>query len=63
MTSLRWLREEAADSKAAAKKRRDQGEEKTEDAGRIEMAVWSNGWAAGRLTSTLKDSSNAVMRM
>lgn len=28
-----------------------------------EPAIWSNGWAAGRLTSTMKDSSNAVVRM
>ena len=27
------------------------------------MAGWSNGWAAGRMTSSMKDSSNAVMRM
>lgn len=27
------------------------------------VASWSNGWAAGRMTSTLKNSSNAVMRM
>ncbi len=33
---------------------------KKEDTG---MAEWSNGWAAGRMTSTLKDSSNAVKRM
>ena len=26
-------------------------------------AVWSNGWAAGRMTASMKDSSNAVMRM
>ena len=26
-------------------------------------ATWNNGWAAGRLTSSMKLSSNAVMRM
>ena len=26
-------------------------------------AEWNNGWAAGRLTSSMKLSSNAVMRM
>ena len=28
----------------------------------ITQATWNNGWAAGRLTSSLKLSSNAVMR-
>ena len=27
------------------------------------MATWSNGWTAGRMTASMKDSSNAVMRM
>ena len=32
-------------------------------AGNDGVASWSNGWSAGRMTSTLKNSSNAVMRM
>ena len=27
------------------------------------LPQWSNGYSSGRLTSSLKDSSNAVMRM
>jgi len=26
------------------------------------LAEWNNGWKAGRMTSSLKQSSNAVMR-
>ena len=29
----------------------------------MEMPTWNNGWAGGRLTSSMKLSSNAVMRM
>jgi hypothetical protein len=24
---------------------------------------WSNGWASGRMTSTMRDSTNSVMRL
>ena len=30
---------------------------------KVDQAEWSNGWAAGRMTSTMRDSTNAVMRM
>ena len=43
-----------------SKKKVKQKDSSKDDA---DMAQWSNGWAAGRMTSTLKDSSNAVMRM
>lgn len=33
-----------------------------EEGGSMKIATWNNGWAAGRLTSSLKNSSNAVMR-
>ena len=57
----RWLREEVATRRASAKKR---VEDYSEDGGgKMDLAEWSNGWAAGRMTSTLRDSSNAVMRM
>ena len=57
----RWLREEIATKRAGAKKR---VEDYSEDGGeKMDLAEWSNGWAAGRMTSTLRDSSNAVMRM
>ncbi len=55
----RWLREELAQRKAARKAA-------TKGAGagaKPDVATWSNGWAAGRMTSSLRDASNAVMRM
>ena len=56
----KWLREEQA--------RQRQQRKADAEAGRLsgrqeDLPVWNNGWAAGRLTSSLKLSSNAVMRM
>ena len=63
-----WLRHEEAE--AAAEKREGGGGgggaaplRGGTGAGNDGVASWSNGWAAGRMTSTLKNSSNAVMRM
>ena len=53
----RWLRLELKEKKA--KEQKDWSPDKQD----VNMAEWSNGWAAGRMTSTLRDSSNAVMRM
>lgn len=55
----RWLREEKALRKAAKAQQGSSGEEKHG----IQMAEWSNGWAPGRMTASLRDSSNTVMRM
>lgn len=54
----RWLRVEQTKQRARRAKAAAEPKVKVE-----ELPVWSNGWAAGRLTSTMKDSSNAVMRM
>lgn len=52
----RWLREE--------KRLRKQSEQKqTNDSNKIDLAQWSNGWAPGRMTASIRDSSNTVMRM
>ena len=55
----RWLREQQTVARARKAKAAAEGPK----AKAAELPVWSNGWAAGRLTSTMKDSSNAVMRM
>jgi CCR4-NOT complex subunit CAF16 len=52
-----WLRGEAA---VEAKKERAAGAGAGAGDG---VASWSNGWAAGRMTSTLRGSGNTVMRM
>jgi CCR4-NOT complex subunit CAF16 len=53
-----WLREEAqAAAEAAA------GKAAGGAGGPSSLPTWSNGWASGRMTSTLKNASNAVMRM
>ena len=52
----RWLREE--------KRLRKQSEQKqTNGSNKIDLAQWSNGWAPGRMTASIRDSSNTVMRM
>lgn len=53
-----WLREEAAHE--AAKKEAAAG---PNAAAGDSTAAWSNGWAAGRMTSTLRGAANTVMRM
>lgn len=61
----RWLREEKKERDAAAGKSGELILEYAGDkgSGHGENATWNNGWAAGRLTSSMKMSSNAVMRM
>ncbi|KAK9909943.1 hypothetical protein WJX75_009834 [Coccomyxa subellipsoidea] len=55
----KWLREEKQLRKVAIANKEANGQSKPS----VKMASWSNGWAPGRMTSTLKDSSNAVLRM
>ena len=57
----RWLREDKAisDAAKAAKKATKKGGEAPAPA----LATWNNGWAAGRLASTIKHASNTVWRM
>jgi len=58
----RWLREEKAErmgGKSAELCMEYAGDQGTAVGG---IATWNNGWAAGRLTSSMKLSSNAVMR-
>lgn len=57
LLAARWLREEKELRKTAKANEQGKGVEKPK------VATWSNGWAPGRMTSTLKDSSNAVLRM
>jgi len=62
----RWLREEAAVHEAEEAKRAAAaaaGGEGGAGAPPAALPSWSNGWAAGRMTSTMKGASNAVLRM
>jgi len=63
----RWLREEKAERDAASGKTGELIMEYSGDkgSGHGDNATWNNGWAAGRLTSSMQlpSSSNAVMRM
>ena len=65
----RWLRAEKAEREAEAAATGKEGSKGAaleyggDKGSNTEAATWNNGWAAGRLTSSLKDSSNAVMRM
>lgn len=54
----RWLREEKRLRKQSKSKAVDQ-----DTANKIDLAQWSNGWAPGRMTASIRDSSNTVMRM
>ncbi|KAL0041364.1 hypothetical protein WJX79_000921 [Trebouxia sp. C0005] len=54
----RWLREEKRERKLAARKQTSD-----KDTNKIDLAQWSNGWAPGRMTASIRDSSNTVMRM
>jgi hypothetical protein len=56
----RWLREEKRIRKEATEQQQVDGMDAKK---KPAVAAWSNGWASGRMTSSLKDSSNAVMRM
>ena len=61
----RWLREEAAAHAAAVEAElAAKGVEGSGVPGApAALPSWSNGWAAGRMTSTIQNASNAVMRM
>lgn len=64
----KWLRAEKAerDAEAAAAGKVAGGAALSyggDKGSSTEAATWNNGWAAGRLTSSIKLSSNAVMRM
>ena len=54
----RWLREEKRERKLTARKQTSD-----KDTNKIDLAQWSNGWAPGRMTASIRDSSNTVMRM
>ena len=54
----RWLRKEK--QRKLAERGTDQGSSEPSPAS---LPQWSNGYTSGRLTSSLKNSSNAVMRM
>ena len=57
----KWLRAE----QARQRRQREEDARAGKNVGReddITQAAWNNGWASGRLTSSLKLSSNAVMR-
>ena len=56
----KWLRAEKAERDAARAAVLEYGGDKGSAIG--DMASWNNGWAAGRLTSSMKLASNAVMR-
>ncbi len=58
--SYRWLRK---DKEERLQEQKSQSSEKGSGQKAPPAAVWSNGWAAGRMTSSMKNSSNAVMRM
>ncbi len=58
LACYRWLREEKLERKLAARKQTSD-----KDTNKIDLAQWSNGWAPGRMTASIRDSSNTVMRM
>ena len=58
--TCRWLRKDKELRLEEQKMRRSGKDAKSE---KPSMATWSNGWTAGRMTASMKDSSNAVMRM
>ena len=55
-TCCRWLREEARKDAAEGSGAKPKNAE-------MVLAEWSNGYSSGRMTSSLRHSSNAVMRM
>lgn len=56
----RWLRK---DKEMKLQEQKNKSSDKSSAKKLSGMAEWSNGWAAGRMTASIKDSSNAVMRM
>jgi CCR4-NOT complex subunit CAF16 len=60
----RWLRQDQLERRNEAKEKLILEYSKdSSNASTMEAASWNNGWTAGRLTSSMKLSSNAVMRM
>lgn len=55
-----WLREEKVERKERERRRKE--ELAAAGPGAFEY-MYNNGWAPGRLTSSIKESSNTVMRM
>lgn len=55
----RWLRAE----KSERQERRAAQASKPSDDGKTALPEWNNGWAPGRLASSIKHASNTVMRM
>ena len=58
MPMCRWLREEKRQRKQLSV-----GAKGKDASNKIDLAQWSNGWAPGRMTASIRDSSNTVMRM
>lgn len=58
--TCRWLRK---DKEIHLQEQKSLSSEKGSAQKAPPQAAWSNGWAAGRMTASMKDSSNAVMRM
>lgn len=54
----RWLREEKRQ-----RKQHSNGAKGKVASNKLDLAQWSNGWAPGRMTASIRDSSNTVMRM
>ena len=64
----RWLREEQAQRRQAKKLELEAAAAEGAGAGadqgeQLHLAAWNNGYASGRLASSIKLSSNAVLRM
>jgi hypothetical protein len=61
----RWLRQEQQERLAAEAAEDMQAGQQAGGKGQDmpQLASWNNGWAAGRLASSIKHASNAVMRM
>lgn len=60
----KWLRQDQLERRKGAEERLVLEYSKDTGNGSVmEAATWNNGWTAGRLTSSMKLSSNAVMRM
>lgn len=58
----RWLREEKAERQGKADQQGRIVYHGDHGSGKDALAEWNNGWQAGRMTSSMKLSSNAVMR-
>ena len=58
MPMCRWLRAEKRE-----RQQQSNGIKDNDASNKIDLAQWSNGWAPGRMTASIRDSSNTVMRM